>query len=68
MGLISGLSQYLGNAGLGSGDGNRTIVIAGGVGVAVAGTFFFTRPKASESQAHVTPWLGVGAAGVRGSF
>jgi len=29
VGLISGLSQYLGSAGLGSGDGDRTIVIAG---------------------------------------
>ena len=36
LGLISGLSQYLGSAGLGSGDGNRTIVIAGGVGDATA--------------------------------
>ena len=36
VGLISGLSQYLGGAGLGSGDGNRTIVIAGGVGDATA--------------------------------
>lgn len=36
VGLISGLSQYLGSAGLGSGDGNRTIVIAGGVGDATS--------------------------------
>ena len=36
VGFISGLSQYLGSAGLGSGDGNRTIVIAGGVGDATA--------------------------------
>ena len=36
VGLISGLSQYLGSAGLGSGDGNRTVVIAGGVGDATA--------------------------------
>jgi type IV secretion system protein VirB10 len=36
VGLISGLSQYLGSAGLGSGDGDRTIVIAGGVGDATA--------------------------------
>jgi type IV secretion system protein VirB10 len=36
VGLISGLSQYLGSAGLSSGDGNRTIVIAGGVGDATA--------------------------------
>jgi type IV secretory pathway VirB10-like protein len=36
VGLISGLSQYLGGAGLANGDGNRTIVIAGGVGDATA--------------------------------
>jgi type IV secretory pathway VirB10-like protein len=36
VGLISGLSQYLGSAGLSNGDGNRTIVIAGGVGDATA--------------------------------
>lgn len=36
VGLISGLSQYLGSAGLANGDGNRTVVIAGGVGDATA--------------------------------
>ena len=36
VGLISGLSQYLGSAGLSSGDGDRTIVIAGGVGDATS--------------------------------
>ena len=36
VGLISGLSQYLGSAGLGGGDGNRTVVIAGGVGDATS--------------------------------
>jgi type IV secretion system protein TrbI len=36
VGLISGLSQYLGGAGLGSGDGDRTVVIAGGVGDATS--------------------------------
>ena len=36
MGLISGLSQFLGGVGLGSGDGDRTVVIAGGVGDATA--------------------------------
>jgi type IV secretion system protein VirB10 len=36
VGLISGLSQYLGSAGLGGGNGNRTIVIAGGVGDATS--------------------------------
>lgn len=42
--------------------------IAGGVGLAVAGTFWLTRPKPREAQARVEPWLGIGAAGVRGSF
>src|SRR6266542_55797 len=36
VGLISGLSQYLGSAGLGGGDGNLTVVIAGGVGDATS--------------------------------
>lgn len=36
VGLISGLSQYLGGAGLGRGDGDRTVVIAGGVGDATS--------------------------------
>ncbi len=36
VGLISGLSQYLGSAGLGGGDGDNTIVIAGGVGDATS--------------------------------
>lgn len=36
VGLISGLSQYLGSAGVGGGDGDRTIVIAGGVGDATS--------------------------------
>ena len=36
VGLITGLSQYLGNVGLGAGDGNRTVVIAGGVGDAAS--------------------------------
>lgn len=30
VGLISGLAQFVGTAGLGIGDGNRTVVIAGG--------------------------------------
>jgi type IV secretory pathway VirB10-like protein len=30
VGLISGLAQFVGTAGLGAGDGNRTVVIAGG--------------------------------------
>ncbi len=36
VGLISGLSQYLGSAGLRGGDGDRTVVIAGGVGDATS--------------------------------
>lgn len=36
VGLISGLSQFVGTAGVGSGDGDRTVVIAGGVGDATA--------------------------------
>jgi type IV secretory pathway VirB10-like protein len=36
VGLISGLSQYLGSAGLAGDEGNHTIVIAGGVGDATA--------------------------------
>jgi type IV secretory pathway VirB10-like protein len=36
VGLISGLSQFLGSAGLGSRDGDRTVVIAGGVGDATS--------------------------------
>lgn len=36
VGLISGLSQFLGSAGLGRGDGDRTVVIAGGVGDATS--------------------------------
>jgi type IV secretory pathway VirB10-like protein len=36
VGLVSGLGQYLGTAGLGQGSGNRTLVIAGGSGNATA--------------------------------
>ena len=36
MGLITGLSQFVGTAGFGRGDGDRTVVIAGGVGDATA--------------------------------
>jgi type IV secretory pathway VirB10-like protein len=36
VGLISGLSQYLGGAGLGRGDGDRMVIIAGGVGDATS--------------------------------
>jgi len=36
VGLISGLAQYLGNVGLGVGDGDRTVIIAGGAGDATS--------------------------------
>lgn len=36
VGLISGLAQYVGNVGLGIGDGDRTVIIAGGVGDATS--------------------------------
>lgn len=36
VGLLSGLSQFIGTAGFGGGTGNRTVVIAGGVGDAGA--------------------------------
>ena len=42
--------------------------IAAGVGLATAGAFWFTRPSDAERTAHVSPWLGLGAAGVRGAF
>ena len=32
VGLVTGLGQYVGNAGFGGGDGDRTIVVAGNVG------------------------------------
>lgn len=36
VGLISGLAQYLGAAGFNRGDGDRTVIIAGGVGDATS--------------------------------
>ena len=36
VGLISGLAQSLGTFGLGGGDGDRTVIIAGGVGDAAS--------------------------------
>lgn len=36
VGLISGFAQYLGNFALGSGDGDRTVIITGGVGDATS--------------------------------
>ena len=39
VGLITGLAQFLGTAGVGSGDGNRTVIIAGsGVDTAAQAT------------------------------
>ena len=42
--------------------------VAAGVGVATAGVFWFTRSREPEQTAHVTPWVGIGSAGVRGTF
>jgi hypothetical protein len=42
--------------------------VAAGVGLATAGVFWFTRPKEPERAGHVTPWLGLGSAGLRGTF
>lgn len=36
VGLIGGLSQYLGTAGLAGGSGDRTVIVAGGVGDATS--------------------------------
>jgi type IV secretion system protein TrbI len=37
VGLISGLSQFVGSAGLGQGDGaDRTVIVAGGIGDATS--------------------------------
>src|SRR5262249_42944608 len=36
IGLISGLGQYIGTVGFGQGSGDRTVVIAGGLGNATA--------------------------------
>jgi type IV secretion system protein VirB10 len=36
VGLISGLAQFLGTAGFNRGDGDRTVIIAGGVGDATS--------------------------------
>ena len=42
--------------------------VTAGAGVALAGVFWFTRPREPERTGYVTPWLGLGAAGVRGAF
>jgi hypothetical protein len=52
-------------------NGLRTVSTIGfvtaGVGAAVAGVFWFTRPHGTE-QAYVSPYIGLGAAGVAGAF
>ncbi len=42
--------------------------VAAGLGAATAGVFFFTRPREPVQAGSVTPWVGIGAAGVRGAF
>jgi hypothetical protein len=42
--------------------------VAAGVGAATAGVFLLTRPKAAPQARSVTPWVGVGSAGVSGTF
>ena len=43
--------------------------IVGGVGVAAGLTLLLTEPKrAARAAAHISPWLGLGSAGVRGRF
>jgi len=42
--------------------------IGAGVGAATAGLFWLTRPRAAERTGYVSPWLGLGAVGVRGTF
>lgn len=52
--------------------GKKTIgavgLIAGGVGLATGVTLLVLSSGKSESAAHVSPWLGVGSAGVSGRF
>jgi hypothetical protein len=42
--------------------------VVGGVGVAAGLTLLLTAPKSPETEAHVSPWVGIGSAGVRGRF
>jgi hypothetical protein len=42
--------------------------VVAGVGAVTTGVFWFTRPREPERAARITPWLGVGSAGVRGIF
>jgi hypothetical protein len=42
--------------------------VVGGVGVAGGLTLLLTAPKRPETEAHVSPWLGLGSAGVSGRF
>jgi hypothetical protein len=42
--------------------------VAAGVGAVTTGIFFFTRPKAAQQARVVTPYVGLGSAGVLGIF
>lgn len=42
--------------------------IAGGVGVAAGAVLLATSPKPKRDKAHVTPWIGLGSAGMLGTF
>jgi type IV secretory pathway VirB10-like protein len=59
VGLVSGLSQFLGTAGLSAGEGNRTVIIAGGVtdatsqaGLQVMNRFLNRRPTITIREGH----------------
>jgi type IV secretory pathway VirB10-like protein len=59
VGLVSGLSQFLGTAGLSTGEGNRTVVITGGVtdatsqaGVQVMNRFLNRLPTITIREGH----------------
>ena len=42
--------------------------IVGGVGLAAGGALFFTAPKETPAARGIRPWIGVGSAGVTGTF
>lgn len=42
--------------------------VAAGVGAATAAVFLLTRPSAPKQARRITPWVGVGSAGVVGTF
>ena len=42
--------------------------IVGGVGVAAGAVLLLTSPKPKSQNAQVTPWVGLGSAGMRGTF